>query len=274
MNKVKVSKGVLARAKKLLLDGRIEEAIGALQQPLKGTQLEDEWMAVHIRYQRLEEEEIKGLLTQEESRVARNRIQAAFLGLLEETGEVAVVAVPKKRKLPVLLSIAAALAALALGAWYFARVQEPAPAQAAPQAKQRDSAPPPGKAAAPAELAAPQGAYTAHKIRKRVGDAQLPFEISELRIYPQAVEMDIQLQNRSSSVLTLGAAQLLLTDNQETRESLDLGQKRLMPGEALTASLVFPSWRVKEPEAFRFRLSFKPSEGRARSLRTVFGIYD
>lgn len=71
------------KAKELIIQGRVGEALRMLREPLQGTSLYDEWIIIQSRYERMEEKVMKGLLLPQELSVMRNQITDATLRLLD-----------------------------------------------------------------------------------------------------------------------------------------------------------------------------------------------
>lgn len=71
------------KAKELIIQGKLGEALRMLREPLQGTSLYDEWIIIQSRYERMEEKDMKGLLLPQELSIMRNQITDTTLRLLD-----------------------------------------------------------------------------------------------------------------------------------------------------------------------------------------------
>lgn len=282
------------QAKKLLIEGKTEEALDLLSHQLEATHLHDEWALLRTRYQRMREGEMKGTLSVQEINIEYNRINDGLLRLIDQAAgstrrvqaETSTPEKPAKKGMPAWLSwglvlLLVVVSVLALRPMLRGDRAEPgSQPKVQPESNEKESRP--AEEILPAEVqteweekqAPVDGNYQRYYIGKVIGQRGLPCEIHRLGIGKRGLYLEMSLQNTSEKPLALGNVELLHTGDRKKASSTSLAGKVLQPGQKEKAYVRFNLKVEGEPKAFRLQLAYKP-EGvnSARLLKTDFGVY-
>lgn len=282
-------------AKELIIRGKVGEALILMREPLQGTDLYDEWIVLSSRYAQLEEQELKGLISPEDSNIMHNRITDATLRLLDRAKADARVPVEdtirpkagagKFPRRPVVIGLGIlALLTLAYWVWPSGSAEIMPPDQVSDQAstdKQPERSIPPevppqeqGEQPRPTSPdAAAADRYDRYVIRKRVNNDNLPFELHYLGVGEQFVYLELTVRNTGNRDVEIKEINLLHSSDRSSASSFNLEGHMVAAARQEKLSARF-RWQLSAPVAFRMKLIYRLAGERTwREVKNDFGVY-